>query len=81
MEFNDREKAIVIVTSFLANKLTAQVPRETLAFSLSLMLKTKSIEFTVDYIQDLIDAIQAEQSLTLQQGFAFLDKHKQDGFS
>jgi hypothetical protein len=83
MEFDPREKAIVLTTSFLANSQAAQVPKDTLALGLQMMLISRDIKLDIVEITDMIDAIQNEQKESLKESFAFLDKNKKqfDGFS
>ena len=82
MEFDPREKAIVLTTSFLANSQAAQVPKDTLALGLQMMLISRDIKLDIVEITDMIDAIQNEQKESLKESFAFLDKNKKqfDGF-
>ena len=76
MEFNPREKALIIATSFLANDIVKQVPKGTLALGLKTLLMTKDINLDIPIIEDMIDAIQIEQQNMLKEGFGFIEKHK-----
>jgi hypothetical protein len=76
MEFDPREKAIVLTASFLANDAVKQVPSEVLTLGLQMILSTRGIKLSTIEIQDMIDAIRIEQQNAIKEGFGFLEKHK-----
>jgi len=76
-ELTDREKAIVHEMFYLMNPITKAVPFDTRLIALKMMLKIRKVKISEDELKDLSHAIDQEQKLAMQQGFGFLDKHKE----
>lgn len=62
---------------YLMNPVTKAVPFETRLIALKMMLKIRKVKISEDELKDISQAINAEQKLAIQQGFGFLDKHKE----
>jgi len=77
MEFTDREKCLVHTMKFMMNPLTKAVPIETRAIALKTMLGIRGINISEDECKDMTHAVEQEQNEIVQNGFAFLDKHKE----
>ena len=78
MEFNDREKTILVITTYLSNPITLTVPVDVLALGLQVLLQSKKITISQITIKDYIDAIRTEQRETMKEGFGTLAKLKDD---
>lgn len=76
MEFNKREKIIVITTSFLSNPLSQNVPKETLAIGLKVLLESQKMIIDLNEVNDIIDAVKTEQEQSIKAGFAYLHENK-----
>lgn len=76
MEFNDREKTILVITTYLSSPVTQTVPVDVLALGLQVLLQSKKITVSQIMIKDYIEAIRLEQKETMKEGFGTLAKLK-----
>lgn len=75
-EFSDREKIIIITTTYINHPATKSVPDGVLIFGLKSMLMAKGIKIEGSELKDIMDAIKNEQVLSMKEGFGFLNKNK-----
>lgn len=75
-EFSDREKTIILITTYINHPATKQVPDETLVFGLQAMLTAKNIRMELTELRDILSAVKKEQISSIQEGFGYLSKIK-----
>ena len=73
-EFNNREKTIILITTYINHPVVKQIPEETLVFGLHAMLVAKNIPVNETELKDMIQAVKQEQSNSIQEGFGYLSK-------
>lgn len=69
MNFNIDEKALILVTSFVANPTINSVSSEVLALGLQQMLAARKFDYSLQKITDMIMSVKAEQQQFIQDGF------------
>jgi len=75
-ELSAREKALVHLMTMLMNPTTMKIPLELRVTALQSMLMIRNIKISEDELKDLSFAVEYEQKASIQEGFKFLDKHK-----
>ena len=76
-EFSNREKTIILITTYINHPAVKQIPEETLVFGLHAMLVAKNIPVNESELRDMLQAVKTEQSNTISEGFGYLSKMKQ----
>lgn len=76
MEFTKRDKALVLITTYISNDFVKQMPKEGVVIGLKMVLLSQDVIFSESEISDAIDAIKQFQTDTMKQGFAYLQKNK-----
>jgi hypothetical protein len=76
VEFDPREKVIILATTYLSSPAQSHVPVDVLVSGIQLMLKARKINVTTFYVHDIINAIKREQNESIRQGFDYLNQNK-----
>ena len=72
IELTKDDKALILISSFVSNPMTASVPSEILALGLQQMLNTRNIDFSLLKVTEYIMIVKHEQQLFIQDGFSKL---------
>lgn len=75
-EFSNREKTIILITTYINHPAVKSIPEPTLIFGLHAMLVAKNIPINESELSDMVQAVKAEQGNTISEGFGYLSKMK-----
>lgn len=73
-EFSNREKTIILISTYLNHPAVKEIPESTLVFGLHAMLVAKGIPVIQNELSDMVQAVKTEQINTIKEGFGYLSK-------
>ena len=73
-EFSNREKTIILITTYINHPAVKEIPEQTLIFGLHAMLAAKGIPVNESELLDMVQAVKTEQVNSIKEGFGYLSK-------